>query len=1199
MPKLEVLELFGFKSFADKTEVRFDAGVTAIVGPNGCGKSNIADAINWVVGEQSAKSLRADKMEDVIFNGTSKRKALGFTEVTLQLNSFERVLPATNGEPEVRQIEPVAITRRMYRSGESEYYITGKRCRLKDIYELFEGTGLGHNSYALIEQGRIDQILSAKPQERRALIEEAARVSVFKGRKKAAEIKLELAQQNLVRVNDIILEVRRQADALKRQAAKARRYGRLREELRHLHRTRIYLDFSQFSGKLSQLNAQLEQLHEQDRDLLQQNRDYDARRVQLAASLQDLESRIQVLREDLSKIDVDAERADQQIHFQGQQIQESRRRSVEAGERAATVMEKMLSLEDRQLERIGQLEEERGSLQACRQEAELIRRQLETVQQDMEGTQQEIERLRHHAITHADQLARLRNESVRLAENRTHLVRQRERIQKDLERVAADKAALLERLQASRLQLAEAGSQWDAMRQQAEDLAQQLAALEARQEQSAQELTGLSDQYSMQRHRLASLEEVERRRSNYSEGMQKFLTSAATQSLRVAGTVADLVEAKPEFEAIIEDYLNEQLQYVVVDNLSEAIRGVEHVKEIKAGKCTFMSLMGLNGHSAGDNHEAGLVETTESGVLGRLRDQLDMDPALERALRRVFPDFSSTFIVQDMDAVVRLSHQYPECAFLTLGGEYLSARGLLSAVGARKDAAGLLSLRREKRELQEEGVKLQLQLEEARAGIALLRARIRETQETLAISQRELHQSELDKTRLQQNVSSLDQEFEKLEQSERVYDLEEQRVGAEQIELEAHLSGIEAEILQLENTSQSSENSMADLAARLSEKQVLKETAALKLAEARMDMAALQERVRSMEKECERYAQEHSDLEAQRLQAANEAAESDALIQRLVESNQSLTEALSRLRSERESKSNAWRELLAAQQQAKEEAATLEMQLEELRARRDGLRQRLSELEVERARCETELEALNRGCLEEFHVPSHQLAAEMDASTLTLTSEEAHTRYAELRSRIENFGAINMSALEEFQAHEERLQFLLTQQADIQNSIATTQKTIEEINRHCLQQFNAAFTQINAHFVEVFSLLFNGGHAEMRLLDENDPMESGIEIIASPPGKRLQNIMLLSGGEKALTALALLMGIFKFCPGPFCVLDEVDAPLDDANVQRFTNMLQQMSGNTQFVVITHNKKTLEAAQFLYGVTMQEAGVSKIVSVRFN
>ncbi len=1192
MHQIQKLDIIGFKSFCDKTQVLFHEGCTAIVGPNGCGKSNIADAISWVVGEQSAKSLRTDRMEGVIFNGTQARKPTGFAEVVLTMQ-----LAPNFTVPENLSLRPEGFTvgRRLYRSGESEYYLEGRKCRLKDIQALFEGTGLGHNSYAIIEQGRISQILSSKPADRRSLIEEAARVTLFKSRRYSAEAKLELARQNLLRVNDIVREVERQLNSLRRQAAKARRYARLREELRGIHRLRMGLSHRQLQEKLRECLARYRGAREQEQEILARLARQEGARAAAQESCRLEEETLNGFRETLAGLRLEAGNAGN-----SRMNQENRRASLEgrleelAAELRAVSDRSDLAL--REKERLGRarlaLEQEIAGEQ---QALETEQSRSEAVQEAIRETERKMEETRLFLINRAGKLTELHNLQVRCQENLSRIEARTARLEEERKVKAGERTAFEQQLAAARQ-----------MRNEAEirhaEVARSLAEQENRSSETARrceevssDLAAKQEEHSIGRHRLSSLEEIERRRSNYSEGVQKFLSARVPGEEQLkARTLADCVETDASYESAVEDYLNDPLQYILVDGMDEAVKNVERVRQVGAGRCTFMTLR--NGHRRGELSRRPAV--SGEGVVGYLDEILRMREDVRHAFERALPEYASTIMVTDLPTAFRLAEERAGGNFLTLAGEAYSPRGTLAAAGERKSMAGFLALKREKRELEGRLSGLRGGIEAARAEQARLKQEQAAVAEALKQLAGEARRLDIELVGLRLEVERLESEIRKAAQGESVAAAELAQLAEEKARFEAGLRQADAGIAEAEERGRSGDADLKFMAARLDMLRSESTGLARKLSQLLSEHAVKKERLAGADNELRRLGAEGEEL---RRKAESHRAEETRTREEIASLGIALQQADARLAElaggiEQAEAGQAERQQVLAARRS--EVASLEEESRRLHACREEAMETRSAIEIDKTRLESELDHLGQSCIEEYHRPLEEIVAEIGDEQWQSDFDEVRRAYDELREKVENFGAINMRALEEYQELEERYRFLVNQRADIEQSIADTQKAIAEINRRSLEQFRDAFDNIRRNFHDVFKMLFRGGQCDLRLLDETDILESGVDIIAQPPGKKLQNILLLSGGEKALTALALLIAIFRYRPSPFCVLDEVDAPLDDANVQRFASLISELSKETQFILVTHNKKTMEVADFLYGVTMEEPGVSKIVGVDF-
>jgi len=694
-------------------------------------------------------------------------------------------------------------------------------------------------------------------------------------------------------------------------------------------------------------------------------------------------------------------------------------------------------------------------------------------------------------------------------------------------------------------------------------------------------------------HRHSSLEEVERRRSNYSEGVQKFLsTRLPSEQTFPAQTLADYIETDPRYEAAVEDYLNDPLQYILVEGLEDAVHGVERLKEIGAGKCTFLALR--NGGAGGQS--APRPNISAEGVVGYLDELLRMHEDVRHAFERALPEFASTVMVVDLPTAFRIAESSPGTNFLTLNGESYSPRGTLSAVGERKAMAGFLAVKREKRELEAKLGSLGKKIYAARERMAKRKEDQAAVEESLKNLGSESRRLEVEAVGLHHSIGRLEAEIQKVEQTENVTASELSQRYAEKQEFAAKMTQAVADVAGIESEIRSAEEELRDLGVRIESLRTDRLTLSKTLSALASAHAVRKERKSTLESDLSRLSREHEDalrrIDSNRLE--QEAAQ--ARIEALQGAGRETAAQIERLALEIQSAESALSELQRQYAGQREDLSKMEECLQALHVERESAMEARSRIEIEKTRLENDLEHLARACQEEFHLPLAEIAGQMPETDWQRDYAETCRHHDQLRERLEHFGAINMRALQEYQELDERCQFQSRQRADIEKSIADTQRAIAEINRRSVEQFQEAFARIRENFIEVFQILFKGGQCDIRLLDDADVLESGIDIIAQPPGKRLQSVLLLSGGEKALTALALLIAIFRYRPSPFCVLDEVDAPLDDVNVGRFAQLITELSKDTQFILITHNKKTMEIAQSLHGVTMEEPGISKIVSV---
>jgi chromosome segregation protein len=1202
--KLKRVELQGFKSFCERTELRFHGeGIAAIVGPNGCGKSNISDAISWVLGEQSAKSLRGTRMEDVIFAGTRDRKPLGMAYVTMTLVDPElhkeqesHKLKAVEGGQPARPAE-VTITRRLYRSGESEYLIDGRAARLRDIQDLFMGTGLGPESYAIIEQGRIGQILSSKPQDRRSVIEEAAGVTKFKTRKRLSEAKLESAKQNLARVYDILEEVTRQANSLKRQAAKAKRYGELKAELeaglrivlggkyrlleRDAAKTAIDLNLAAADFKaLGEQVAAKEQEHEN---------------AQLACY--EIEEHLTAARQKLSESNVEAERTRGRLESQvkqcgaiEQRIAQSEKDSQELGARLDQLGQEIEGHRKAVQELETGIAESRDRLTEINRMREALQARMRERERSIESGRQAILRLLGEAST-------LRNQLAQIDEYLAGIDRESARSTRE-EQVAA---AEIERLEAAKKQLSAAVAQrqlelesvtGERRRTEEELTTRRQSAAELR-----REIDTLKNELSTIRARKESLEQVLAHRTYTTESVKRLfaaLEKGKAQELAPLGVLADFVEVDPQYEKPAEEFLHEELEYVVVETWQQAEHGLDFLRAELDGRATFLVHPEPNGNGHGHLPEPAIGP--ETGIAARLSDSLRLTNGFRDRATDLLPRVSLCFLAEDRTAAQRLSVSYPHLYFLLPDG--LCYHGH-TVTGGKKSGAGPLAMKREARELVVKLEKRQAALDSRVAALEAL------NQEILALETELERLRALQQTREKDRVA-LDHEMRKLGEdlSRTNSRLSVARLELDRLRRDAEKSAAQRELNRAaveEKDRLRGEREAALEAARQEMETVEAEAAASgeEQASTRAVLAGLEERHRGERSAMGRLEQQWREITNRRNAIAPEIERLGLERARLLADNIELDRRAAELAGEISALEIRVNEMAQQDAGMREALRAGEEELKTLRASVQESQEKRSQIEVELVRKQAELKFLDETSRKELNTPVAELSAQddpiPDSDAIAAREQEAN----EVRTRIENLGAVNAAAMEEFLEAQQRQEFLSVQRQDLIDSIRDTEKAIQEIDQVSRQKFAEAFEAINANFREIFQTLFGGGTGEMRLTDQENLAESGIDIVCSPPGKRLQNVLLLSGGEKALAAVALLMAIFKYQPSPFCVMDEVDAPLDESNIGRLARLIKEMSGETQFIVITHSKRTMEAAQALYGVTMQELGVSRLVSVRFN
>jgi chromosome segregation protein len=1231
--KLKKLELLGFKSFGDRTRLEFADGVAAIVGPNGCGKSNLSDAVSWVLGEQSARSLRGERMADVIFNGTGTRPPTGLAEVSVTLinpeyeeagfvqedkegSAGEATQPATTapgsetvqddsegggdhtGDVPLRhRAGEITVTRRLFRSGESEYLINGRPCRLRDIQDLFMGTGLGPESYAIIEQGRIGQVLSSRPSDRRLILEEAAGVSKFKTRKRLAEAKLESARQNLARITDILEEVTKQVNSLKRQASKARRYKELHEELRARLKVSLTSRLAALEAECARLGGELARAQEACTLAGQQLEFQEQEQKAATQKHEEWERQLTEWRAQIAQSGLEGERLRSRSEQVRQQASSLEARDTESARERAELEAQLASVEQQREERalgFERIQQDWAAAQGTL--AELLLRQ-DSLNLQLAAAEQQAESCRQAMLVAVSHAAELRNQLVQAEEVALSLSRQAARTESEKQRVEREHQRLEAELEAS---LAAQERDTASVADLAKALAETLAALEqARNEEITRRaaLEALRQEHSAALARKQALEESLARHAYSTESVRRLLTGEIPingHHFRPLGVLADFVEVSPGYEEVLEDFLKLELECVVVEQHEQARSGIALLREEGRGRSTFFVTHIAPGHHSYAQAHARVL--AEAGVIAPLRELITFQKSLGLNGDLGLPALAHAYLVEDAATAERLAGAYPEYHFLTPTGEYYQHR-LVS--GGKGSSAGPLALRRDFRKLERRTAELEDILRESEAALAEAAGRgaqLREKQEKLtAVKQETEKEAAVANEKLRQTREAFERALAQL----RILQSETTTLQAQLASTEERKAGLRSELEAAGEEKARREEAITASTQALRELRAELEKLSQDVAEAGARSSALEERTRGAGAEVARLAAASEDLRNRMTRLEQQSQSWREQQQRLAEEGESI---LLRLRELEDGLAKAQAELRRLEQEsqaAKAQRDTLGPQVEAARAELETLRARRSETEVALARADSDRTHHAQQCREELHAEASALLAEFPpASVLSGEAlQAAEDEVRQLKTRIENLGPVNMMALEELQEAEERLTFLDTQRQDLLASIDDTSQAIREIDQVSRQQFLEAFKAINGYFAETFRTLFGGGVGEMRMTDEADA-DSGIDIAAQPPGKRLQNVLLLSGGEKALAALALLIAIFRYTPSPFCILDEVDAPLDESNIGRFSRMVEHMSRHTQFILITHSKRTMELAQVMYGVTMEEPGVSKLVSVRF-
>ena len=1176
------IKISGFKSFAEEVELILEPGVTTIVGPNGCGKSNVSDAIRWVLGQQSPRALRCANMQDLLFNGGSNFKPAQRAQASLHFTDVEGKLALESPE--------IAVRRQLTRSGESNYFINDAPCLLRDITELFMDTGIGVDAYSVMEQSKIDLILNTRPEERRFLFDEVAGITKYKHRKKAAIKKLEATEQNLVRINDVIHTVQRETESLKQQAAQAERYQHLHGQLRNLEldlsrreHERFAKDLTQTQLNLDELMSQCIGINEQIDVTEQQIEDATARRAELDNLIRDGQGIV-------NRFASEIEQTERQIALYKERqlnIQQQRQRALQTIE---SLEKQLAELEGQKEEREQEHRQVDVSLQLEESKLTARRRVLTALNTRVAEAENSVETARENLLETTNQVSQLETQLASLNNKLEYSAANLDRITERSNALGADleaEKASYTKAQRREQQLKADLIRFETDRQKAEEEIQRYQT-ELRKLES--EMRGMQDSLGTSASRFKSLKDLQATHEGYYTGVRAILKVREIEPERfggICGVIAELIRTESDYELAIEVALGSAIQNIVTETAEDAQSGIEFLKRTKAGRVTFLPLDILRARPF--NSDSLLDET---GVIGLAAELLDYDPKYEVAVQQLL---GNTVVVENLGTAIKLTRRFRHNARLvTLEGELINTSGAVTGGHNTSSTSGLLSRSRELDNLQERINRLTSQLNEKNARSKKLAGKLAELQQTrqTLITQGQTHQIEhasLSKVleQGQRQISQLEEQLNNIAKEETSLHQETEKAKVDQEALQSELEDaaktrrtLQRRIERLSEQIQSEKNKRDEVIGSCQELEIA--------------LAGKREKLQSLSSEI-------LNLQKNQTQIRDSITEQQTVIDSDDQTRQELSSQID----------EAQRKFLQIEQE-KFEAEENVRQLEEEHI---GLIEQISEaqklirkarrefdkhnrmrhhLEVTTTQLQMQLKAISARILDKYQITIDQIEIEENP----VDDLELMGQIDTLKTEIEGMGAVNLVAIEEYEEHKQREDFLVTQREDLETSLQSVNQAIQKINRTSREAFLGAFEQIRTNFQEVFEELFGGGETELRLTDESDVLEAGIDIIACPPGKRPQSITQLSGGERSLVAIALLFAVFKIKPSPFCVLDEVDAALDEANVLRFTNLIRKYAQQTQFIIITHNKRTMEISDVMYGVTMEQAGLSKVVSAKF-
>jgi len=1176
---LKRLDVLGFKSFAERISLDLVPGVTAVVGPNGSGKSNIIDAIRWVLGEQSAKSLRGTKMEDIIFAGSDARKSLNYAEVSLVLDNSDQFLPMEYNE--------ISVTRRVFRSGESEFLINNQACRLKDIIDLFMDSGLGREAFSIISQGKVEEILNNKAEDRRAIFEEAAGVLKYKNRKKKAEIKLNETKENLLRVNDILSELETQVEPLKMQASVAKEFLEQKALLEQYEVALIVKEIEDLNNSYESIKKALTQNKESERTLSVELQSKEATLISLREQAQILDESILDLQDVLMSVGQELEKIEGK---KGVLIE----RKQNASTNKQTLEEQIAELEQKEVLLKSTIQVERDNYQQLLSEVKHLEEQLKIRKTEFkafdENVAEKIEVLKSEYIDKLSDQATLNNELKNSDAQLQQIQSKLDKLDKENVQYIEERNTINQLMANKQNAVEEVQKKLDSHVAQYTSLQRQLESLQTKYTKAESSLYTAMQYLQKVKSRYETLNELEEDYSGFNQGVKEVLKAKNEKLKGIYGAIAELIQVPKGYELAIETALSGGMQSIVVSDEAAARAAIDFLKKNQYGRATFLPLNTIKERRLNEAQKR-LVENHPS-FIGEAIDLVSFDAKFDAAISS---QLGTIVIAKDLkganDIAKTLSHR---CRIVTVEGDVVNVGGSMTGGATKKSGSTIFSRKVEIEELKEKIAVME-------KDIVLAEQKVKDMKQSMTTMQQDIEEERLageelrqEEQKAQNEKLQIDYQLKTINERLQIYDYEKVELTEEKENLQTKITNTQ----ELLTTLKAEINQLNELIETLSKQKQndtsLKDQLQVMIQELQINYTSKKEQFTYLEAKLNTLTTDFEQI-TQKLESTKEDLH---LLVSEMESSHSGEEQLIQLSVQKAQAKEQTTELIAKRREDRlrvaNEINALDLDVKELNRRYKGLVEAIHHEEVKLNRLEVELDNCLAHLSTEYVLSFEAAKAQYE---LTVPLEEAKRKVKLIKLAIQELGSVNLGAIDEYDRVSERYQFLVEQKEDLTNAKETLFTVIDEMDEEMKRRFENTFKGISEHFEVVFGQLFGGGRAELRLTNPQDLLSSGVEIIAQPPGKKLQNLALLSGGERALTAIALLFAILKTRPVPFCILDEVEAALDEANVIRFSKFLRQFSLDSQFIVITHRKGTMEEADVLYGVTMQESGVSKLVSVR--
>ena len=1178
---LKRLELQGFKSFADKTVLEFKEGITSVIGPNGSGKSNISDAIRWVLGEQSIKSLRGAKSEDIIFAGTQARKSLGFAEVSMVIDNTDGKLPIEYAE--------VTVTRKIYRSGETGYFINKTPCRLKDILELFMDTGIGKDGYSIIGQGKIDEILSNKSEDRRRIFEEAAGIVKYRTRKAESEKKLEQTKLNLLRINDILSEIEANIEPLKLQADKAKQFLDLREELKSIEVGLFLYNIENYKEKLSQVIK--------DEEIMQsQKQDEDEKMSKLQEAKEELKQEIDSITiniEELQNIGFEStnkiEKINSEIGISNERIQNNTLNKERLEKEIEETRNKIAELEEEITQKKTKKENLFLNKEKFQKELDEKQKELDELTKKLSDKELEIEGKKQIAQQNTD----MRYECLETISNQDVLIENLDKRQKSVKQELTTVISELDEARDNKQEMGKGFHEIESKKEKMEQTLKEKADLKLKCMNKVKEfddsINRLTYDLRMKDSRLKFLIETEKEKEGYTKSVKALLNDCEKNSLLQKGTegiLANLISVKKEYETAIEMCLGQTLQNVVTETEEDAKKLVEHLRKNNLGRASFLPISSIRGKKLDR-----MIKNNLEGIIGIASDLVKCDKKYEQIVLNLL---GRTVVVENMDSAIALSKMNSySFRVVTLQGDIISPSGAITGGSVQTKTVNILGRSREIEELENNIKELESKIKEESKKKEEYSVSITDVIEEVSRLEKEMQDTEVVYATEKQKMVSIEENINKLEArrdklKEENNQIDEQRVKANETKAKK-----QEEIQNLNNQIDELNSVIEEFAVNNKENQKYIDDLNFDITNLKISVSSFDESGTSIDEMLERIKLDiennNTSIQNKNENIAQILKENETLENRITEFNAQIEQ----IKSDVENSSTKVDELKNKRVEKNSKLSETENEINNQFNTIEGLKEQIVKIDVKKTKLEQDLEQVVNSLWEEYELTPNAVTEYKRPDNIAQTQKEVN----HIRNKIKDLGSINVDSIEEYKKTKERYDFMCEQRADLDETAGKLRNVISDMTDTMKKQFADKFRQINKNFNEVFVELFGGGKAELILEDENNILECGIDIQVQPTGKKLQNMMLLSGGEKAFTAIALLFAILKINPAPFCILDEIEAALDDVNVYRFAEYLRKFSKETQFLVITHRKGTMEAADTVYGVTMEENGISKLLSIK--